>query len=286
MKARALRKRPGRKPKRLSGLPRRPGCRGCRFRAPSGACLDPVLTSGRCGDYVRYVLRNKQHRRLYIKPTNPRTFKQQRERARFRAASSKYSQILTEDQRDACIAEGAKLQSRPRLGQSGPLTGQQYSIRKEYAASAAARMRKARATTKTLQPQSVTRKYKSQVPQPQRFARSTLGTRRSVSGVPPGNSRRYTGRAGEDEGKRKNEGRGRQREKTALQLRQSQTTTRSTGGRHHITTWVRLRQSTSSSGTFPVTGKASVRARPNISRPLPSQGLRGRSPSRRKLVVS
>jgi hypothetical protein len=285
MKARALRKRPGRKPKRLSALPRRHSCRDCRFRSPSGACLDPVLTSGRCGDYVRYVLRNKQHRRLYIKPTNPRTFKQQRERARFRAASSKYSQILTEDQRDACIAEGTKLQSRPRLGQSGPLTGQQYSIRKEYAASAAARMRKARATTKTLQPQRVTRKYESQVPQPQRLARSIPGTRRSVSGVSPENGRRYTGREGKDEGRRKNEEGRRQREKTALQLRQSQTTTRSTGGRHRTTTWVRLRQSTSSSGTFPVTGRASVHASPNISRTRAGKGLRGRSPSRRKLVV-
>ena len=58
MKARLRKKRPGRKPKKTSALPRRPRCRDCRFRAPSGACLDPVLTSGRCGDYVRYVRGN------------------------------------------------------------------------------------------------------------------------------------------------------------------------------------------------------------------------------------
>ena len=125
MNARALRKRPGRKPKQTSVLPRRPRCRGCRFRAPSGACLDPVLTSGRCGDYVRYVRGSKQYRRLYVKPTDPRTSKQRRGRAWFGDASGKYSQALTDEQRDACIAVGAKLRSRRRLGQSGPLTGQQ-----------------------------------------------------------------------------------------------------------------------------------------------------------------
>jgi hypothetical protein len=286
MKTRALRKRPGRKPRKLSALPRRPGCRGCRFRAPSGACLDPVLTSGRCGDYVRYVRGHKQHRRLYVEPTDPRTYKQRRSRARFGDASSKYSQILTDEQRDSCTAEGTKLQSRPRLNQSGPLTGQQYSIRKEYAASPAARMRKARATTKTLQPQRVTTKYNSQVSQPQRFARSTPGTHRGVSGVPPGHSRRYTGRAGKDEGRRKNEERRRPKEKTALLVRQSQTTTRSTGERYRSTTWVGPRQSASNSGTFPVSGRASVRPRPNISRRPASQGSRRRSPSLRSLVGS
>src|ERR1039458_7637166 len=94
--------------------------------------------------------------------SSPRTFKQERWRARFRAASSKYSQSLTEEQRDACIAEGAKLRSRSRMRQLGPLTGQQYSIRKEYAANPAARMQKAPATSKMLQPQRVARKYRSE----------------------------------------------------------------------------------------------------------------------------
>ena len=286
MKARALRKRPGRKPKKTSALPRRPGCRGCRFRAPSGACLDRVLASGRCGDYVRYVRGSKQHRRLYIKPTNPRTYKQERWRARFRAASSKYSQSLTDEQRDACIAEGAKLRSRPRMRQSGPLTGQQYSIRKEYAANPAARMRKPPATSKMLQPQRVARKYKSQVPRPQRFARSTPGTHRGVSVMPPGHSRQYTGRASQNEGSGRHEEGTRQRERATLHVRQNQTTTRFTGERFRSTTWVGLRQSAANSSTSPVTGRASVRPRPNISRGPAGQGSRRRSLSVRSLVGS
>jgi hypothetical protein len=39
--------------------------------------------------------------------------------------------LLTDEQQDACIAAGAKVRSRPRLGQSGPLTGQQYWMRKD-----------------------------------------------------------------------------------------------------------------------------------------------------------
>ena len=65
----------------------------------------------------------KQIRRPYVRPHDPRTPAQLRSRARLSAASSKYSYSLTEKQRNACIAAGAKRRSRPRLGQSGPLTG-------------------------------------------------------------------------------------------------------------------------------------------------------------------
>ena len=286
MKARALRKRPGRKPKRLSALPRRPGCRDCRFRAPSGACLDPVLASGRCGDWVWYVRGGKQHRRHYVKPRDPRSSKQRRGRARFRAASSKYSQILTEDQRHACIAAGAKLRSWPRLSQSGPLTGQQYSIRREYGANTDARGQKTGLTAKVPQLQRVRRKYKSQVLQPQMFARSTSGLHRGISRIPPGHRRRYTGRGSRSEGRRTNEAARRPGKRTTLEVRQPQTTTRSTGERYRSTTWVRLRQPASNSGAFPVTGRASVRARSNISRPPAGQGSRKRAPSLRSLVGS
>jgi hypothetical protein len=185
MKPRALRKRPGRKPKPSSALPRRPRCFDCRFRALTGECLDPVLASRRCGDYVRYVRSNKQRRRLYVKPINPRTSKQQRWRARFGDASRKYSHSLTDEQQDACIAAVAKLRSRPRLGQSGPLTGQQFSIRKEYATNADARIQQPGATAKVPKLQRLTKQYKSQALQPQRLSRSTPGTRRSMSGAPP-----------------------------------------------------------------------------------------------------
>ena len=108
-------------------------CRRCPFCAPSGQCLDPALKSGRCGDWIWFVRYGKQIRRPYVRPHDPRTPAQLRSRARLSAASRKYSYSLTEKQRDACIAAGAKLRSRPRLGQSGPLTGQQYSIRRQYA---------------------------------------------------------------------------------------------------------------------------------------------------------
>ena len=108
LKPRPHKKRLGRKPKKTSALPRRPKCRDCRFRAPSGACLDSVLTSGRCGDYVRYVRHNKQLRRLYVKPANPRTPRQQRWRDRFGAASKRFSHSLTNEQQAAYIARGGE----------------------------------------------------------------------------------------------------------------------------------------------------------------------------------
>jgi hypothetical protein len=185
MRARPHKKRLGRKPNKTSALPRRPKSCDCRFRAPSGACLDPVLASGRCGDYVRYVRRDKQRRRLYVKPTNPRTPTQQSWRDRFGTASKQFNHSLTYEQQDACISEGAKLRNRPRLGQSGPLTGQQYSIRRLYATNADARIQQPGATAKVPKLQRLTKKYKSQVPQPQRLTRSTPDTRRSMSGAPP-----------------------------------------------------------------------------------------------------
>src|ERR1022692_2541694 len=111
-------------------------CRGCPCLASSGRCLDPAIKSGRCGDWVWYMRGNKQFRHLYVKPRDPRTPKQLRGRARFGAASKNYSGSLTKKQREDRLAAGAKFRSQPRLAQSGPLTGQQYSIRKEYAAHA------------------------------------------------------------------------------------------------------------------------------------------------------
>jgi hypothetical protein len=260
MKARVLRKRPGRKPKKTSALPRRPTCRDCPFRAPSGACLDPVLTSGRCGDYVRYVVGNKQRRRLYVKPANPRTSRQRRGRARFGAASRKYSHLLTDEQRDACIAAGAKLRSRPRLGQSGPLTGQQYSIRQEYAAHAEPRKQKTAQTAKVPQWQGVTQKYRSQLPQPQRFTQSTPVTRRGASGMPPGHSRRDTGRGSRHGGRRRNTGFRQRNDRPGAAVRQSQRVTRFTRERYRGGRW----------------------ASPNIPLPPATYRARGRSPSLRR----
>lgn len=89
---------------------------------------DTALKSGRFGNWVYYVRNGKQCRRRYVKPIDPRTPKQLKVRAALAAASKTYSWELTEKQREECRAAGAKIQSRPRLYQSGPLTGQLYHI--------------------------------------------------------------------------------------------------------------------------------------------------------------
>jgi hypothetical protein len=152
---------------------RRNWCRRCPFRAPSGQCLDTRIRSGRCGDWVYYLLPgNHQCRRRWVRPKDPRTPAQRQSRALLSAASRKYSAGLTDQERTACIAAAAKQPSRPRLGQSGPLTGQQYSVRRDYAANAEGRLQNAGIPAK--------------VPGPERITRPTWGTHRGITGMPPG----------------------------------------------------------------------------------------------------
>jgi hypothetical protein len=244
------------------------GCRGCPCRAPSGRCLDPRIKSGRCGDWVWYMRGNKQFRHLYVKLHDPRTPKQLHWRAHFGAASTKYSDTLTQEQRNARIAAGAKFRSRPRLAQSGPLTGQQYSIRVEYATNARARAESAVKAAKALQTLGL--------------LVSTSGTHRSISRVPPDQGHRDTGRGSKKEGRRKNGECNRRKAGAASEARQAQRVTRSRWGRYRNTTRAVRWHAARSPGTFPVSGRASVRASPNSSRPRASQGSRRRSPSRRR----
>ena len=159
---------------------RRNWCRRCRFRAPSGQCLDTTLRSGRCGDWVYYLLRgNKQFRRRWVRPKDPRTPAQLHNRVRLGTASRHYSARLTDEERDACIAAGAKRQSRPRLGQSGALSGQQYSVRNAYAKKVAAKVQSTN--------------IPAQVPRPQKVTRPTWETRRGVTVVAPGQRARRPG---------------------------------------------------------------------------------------------
>jgi hypothetical protein len=131
----------------------------------------------------------KQCRRRYACPRDPRTLEQMRSRGRLTAASRNYSQSLPDAQRDACIAAGAKVQSRPRLGQSGPLTGQQYWVRSDSARQKA----KSKVTKLTIA---------TKVPQPQRVARSTSGPHHAVSRPPPEQHRLKTRPAREVRGGR------------------------------------------------------------------------------------
>ena len=155
-------------------------CRRCPFCASSGQCLDGVIKkSGRCGDWVWYVRGNKQCRRRWAKPRDPRTPEQLEWRARLGAASRKYSQGLSPEQRDACIAAGAKRRSRPRLAQSGPLTGQQHWVGRECQAKAEGRRQKAETAAKGLQAHGITR--------------STGAAEGGNSGLPGGQGRRGIG---------------------------------------------------------------------------------------------
>jgi hypothetical protein len=147
-------------------------CRSCPFRAPTGRCLDSTRKSGRCGIWVWYFRGNKQCRRRYARPKDPATLAQLLSRGRFGASSRRYGRSLTDKEQAACIAAGAKLRSRSRLNQSGPLTGQQYWVKKD---SIHAKLNVKPTKAKTT----------PQLPQPQRVTRSTSGTHRSIAGVPP-----------------------------------------------------------------------------------------------------
>jgi hypothetical protein len=86
---------------------------------------DGSLKSGRGSGYVYYMFHGRQCWRRYVAPKDPRTLPQLRSRAVFGAASKAWSESrrLTVEVRAVWYAAAEKVQSRPRLGQSGPLTG-------------------------------------------------------------------------------------------------------------------------------------------------------------------
>jgi len=120
----------------------------------------------------------KQWRHLYVKPRAPRTPAQRYWRAKFGAASRKYSQSLTQAERRACIAAGSKPRSRPRLGQSGPLNGQHYSIRRDYSTPAAQRPRMRKAAETPCKQRAIRDPPRTPAgPVPDRFPSNALATR-------------------------------------------------------------------------------------------------------------
>ena len=145
----------GRKVVTIPKVSRGRRCPRCPFYDPSGKCLDPTLRSGRCGDWIYSIRNGKQTRRLWTRPRDPRTRLQLQCRARLAAASKRYSEGLPDGQQEACIAAGARLQSRPRLFQSGPLTGQQYWVRQECATKAAVGAPSAGTVVRPLQTQGI-----------------------------------------------------------------------------------------------------------------------------------
>ena len=232
MNTRAVGKRRGRKP---SYGPRRRGCRDCPFRGPSGQCRDTTLRSGRCGDWVWYVRRGKQRHHLWVEPRDPRTRKQRRYRKRLAATSAKYSAELTDEQQDACIAEGKKRRTRPRLGSSGPHTGHQYWVHQELKGKPDFNPKKRPHFAKVPQSQALPKKYTSQLQPPQPLTPTTWDTRRIHTGNTPGTHRAHTGQAGNAQGRMKNEeGRARGGQ-TRSEVPESQGLTPHTWKRHSTT---------------------------------------------------
>ena len=88
----------------------------------------PYTMSGKCGNMV--LQRNRYGQICYpaFIPINPRTPAQVAIRAIFGAVSKRW-RMLTEEQRLAWIAVAATILSKPRLSQSGPLTGCQLFVK-------------------------------------------------------------------------------------------------------------------------------------------------------------
>src|SRR5512139_3693225 len=87
-----------------------------------------VPQTGKLGLTVTYPSRNGLIRRSWVVPANPRTADQLVARSRLAQMAAAWDS-LTEAQQDAWIAAAAQEQSRPTLGQSGPLTGLQLYIK-------------------------------------------------------------------------------------------------------------------------------------------------------------
>ena len=87
-----------------------------------------VPQSGKCGLTVTFPSRNGLVRRAWVVPANPQSIAQLAVRARLATQASAYDG-LTEAQQNAWIAAASTVQSKPRLGQSGPLTGLQLFVR-------------------------------------------------------------------------------------------------------------------------------------------------------------
>ena len=83
-----------------------------------------VPQEGKLGLTVTFPGRNGLIRRTLVTPRNPRTSAQQVIRQNLATQAAAYDQ-LTDVQQEAWIAAAAQIQSKPHLGQKGPLTGLQ-----------------------------------------------------------------------------------------------------------------------------------------------------------------
>ena len=84
-----------------------------------------IPQSGKWGNSVSVRTRYGQSRRPLVIPKDPKTPAQLRSRATLGHVAPRW-RGLTDEQRSAWTGGGRKVRSRPRLGQSGPLTGCQF----------------------------------------------------------------------------------------------------------------------------------------------------------------
>ena len=219
---------------RRNRVRRREGCRACALCGPHGECRDKALKSGRCGDWVWYMIGSKQYRRRYARPRDPRTLEQVRSRTRFGAVSRRYSDSLTDEQQDAHIATGAKLRTRKRMGSSGPMTGHQHWMKTESARQeAVVKAKRAQFASQVQQPQPLPRPTSDTHPIHTGNTRAThAATTRQPCGSHAATTRHPTK---PPRGDKAFESRTK-RAVPLMEVKQIQTLTRSTGARHRSAT--------------------------------------------------
>jgi len=86
-----------------------------------------IPQSGKRGINVSQNGRYGQISRALVIPANPQTQAQQNIRSKFAAAATGWDN-LTEAQRTAWVNAAAQRQTKPRCGQSGPMTGLQFYV--------------------------------------------------------------------------------------------------------------------------------------------------------------
>jgi hypothetical protein len=87
-----------------------------------------VPSTGKLGLTVTFPSRYGLIRRAKVIPSNPNSPRQYSVRSAFTAAAHAYD-ALTTAQQNAWIAAAAAYQTKPSLGQSGPMTGLQLYVR-------------------------------------------------------------------------------------------------------------------------------------------------------------
>jgi hypothetical protein len=87
-----------------------------------------VPQTGKLGLTVTFPSRNGLIRRSLVTPANPNSSAQLRVRSAFTQQAHRYD-VLTTAEQDAWVVAAAQIQSRPSLGQSGPLTGLQLFVK-------------------------------------------------------------------------------------------------------------------------------------------------------------